>query len=167
MMLFTTDRIAVAHTSERAYEAAQYKDEIDRHEWQAERMAFGRETGKMLSKYIPFQELRSHPVMRSTQIIDDLLSANKENYAIPYSEITQLRVKLPSVSHRGLVTVTTTEGQKVFRILQKAIPLKIVSSSKQASPYLNPYPGDWEFLKSPPPKLAGKLVIDGPLNYVK
>jgi hypothetical protein len=167
MLLFTTDRMVVAYANEHAYKVAQYKDEIDQHEWQAERMAFGRETGKMLSKNIPYQELHSHPVFRSRQIVDDLVSANKKNYAIPYSEITQLRVKLPTVSHRGLVTLTTAEGENVFRIVQKAIPLKIVSSSTQASPYFNPYPGDWEFLKSPPPELEGKLVIDGPLNYVK
>jgi type II secretory pathway component PulL len=47
----------------------------------------------MLSEYVPAQELHDDlPVSRSTQIIDELLSENKENYTIPYSEITQLRV---------------------------------------------------------------------------
>ena len=51
------------------------------------------ETIKMLSEYVPAQELHDdRPVSRSTQIIDELLSENKENYTIPYSEITQLRV---------------------------------------------------------------------------
>ncbi|MGB7901042.1 MAG: hypothetical protein WCG09_01140 [Halobacteriota archaeon] len=93
MRLFTTDRTVVAYSSERANAVAGYKDELHRIEWQTERMAFDTETIKMLSEYVPAQELHDdRPVSRSTQIIDGLLSENKENYTIPYSEITQLRV---------------------------------------------------------------------------
>ncbi len=93
MLLFTTDRTVVAYASERANAVAGYKDELHRTEWQAERIAFDAETIKMLSEYVPAQELHDDlPVSRSTQIIDELLSENKENYTIPYSEITQLRV---------------------------------------------------------------------------
>ncbi|MFZ0926371.1 MAG: hypothetical protein WAN56_00810 [Halobacteriota archaeon] len=136
-----------------------YKDELHRNEWQAERMAFDAEAIKMLSEYAPAQELHDdRPVFGNTRIIDELLSENKTN-AILHSEIAQLRVKLPSVLHRGIVTLTTAQGENVFRILQKATPIKALSSSKQGIPRLNPYPADWEFLKSPPPKLAGKLWL--------
>ena len=92
MLLFTTDRTVVAYASERANAVAGYKDELHRIEWQTERMAFDTETIKMLSEYVPAQELHNdRPESRSTQI-DELLSENKENYTIPYSEITQLRV---------------------------------------------------------------------------
>ena len=64
------------------------------------------------------------------------------------------------------MTLTTAQGEEVFKIAQKATPITGLSSSKQGIRYLNPYPADLEFLKSPPPKLAGKLVVDGPLRYV-
>jgi hypothetical protein len=30
---------------------------------------------------------------------------------------------------------------------------------------LNAYPAEWSFLKNPPPKLAGKLTVEGSLDY--
>ena len=64
------------------------------------------------------------------------------------------------------MTLTTAQGEEVFKIAQKATPITGLSSSKQGIRYLNAYTADWEFLKSPPRKLAGKLVVEGPLRYV-
>ena len=73
-------------------------------------------------------------------VVDEILSKNEKNYAILRSKITQLRVKLPRVLHRGSVTLTTAQGEKVFNSAQKATPMKALSSSKQIIPYVNPYP---------------------------
>jgi hypothetical protein len=49
-------------------------------------------------------------------VVDEILSENEKNYAILHSEITQRRVKLPRVLHRGTVTLTTAQGEEVFRL---------------------------------------------------
>jgi len=90
-------------------------------------------------------ELRSHAErMAGSTKIDEILSENKKNYAIPHSAITQLRVKLPGALTKGSVTLTTAQGEKVFKISNRGA-FGVVKD-------------DWGFLKSPPSKLAGKLV---------
>ena len=120
VLLFTTDRTVVAKAGGKmGFAVAGFIGYTLQVRSQAERMA------------------------RSTQI-DELLSENKKNYAIPHSEITQLRVKLPGGAlTSGRVTLTTAQGEKVFKI-HGSLGRK----------------DDWEFLKSPPPKLARKLVVE-------
>jgi hypothetical protein len=57
-------------------------------------------------------------------------------------------VKLPGTLTKGRVTLTTAQGEKVFKINNRGVGSTIKD--------------DWEFLKSPPPKLARKLVVDNP-----
>jgi hypothetical protein len=150
MLLFTTDRTVVA--KDLAAEIPSFSQVLGAKGLGIPNFRYRKEFFKYVSAQKNLRDDRS--VSATTQIIDSILSENKENYAIPHSEITQLRVKLPRAWLRvGRVTFTTAQGEAVFRI---AVP-----ATKRSMPYLNPYPADWEFLKSPPPKLAGKLVVEG------
>src|ERR1035437_899844 len=66
---------------------------------------------------------------------EEILSANKKNYAIPYSEVTQLWVKKPEGGRPGMITLTT--GQKKIAIKvhssQPSIELNVLTKLKQGN----------------------------------
>ena len=130
VLLFTTDRTVVAKASS----------------------GLGEKIGLGVIGYAMGLSAHAERMAASTQI-DEILFENKKNYAIPHSEITQLRVKLPGALTIGRVTFTTAHGENVFKIGNKGVGIM---------------KDDWRFLKSPPPKLARKLVIDSPevLAYI-
>jgi hypothetical protein len=75
--------------------------------------------------------------------VGDLLSKHENNFAIPYSEMVELHVSKPGVFLNGKVTVRTADGKRVLRIDNE-----------------HRYKDDWAFLRSPPPQLAAKLIVD-------
>jgi hypothetical protein len=90
-------------------------------------------------------QVRSKAEKMAGAEIDNLLLENKKNYAIPYSEIRKLRVKQPGSLTKGNVTITTAQGEQIVKISNRGVGV---------------IKDDWEFLKSPPPKLARKLVVE-------
>jgi len=90
-------------------------------------------------------QVRSQAEKMAGAEIDKLLLENKKNYAIPYSGIRKLRVLRPGSLTQGKVTITTAQGEKIVKISNRGVGV---------------IKDDWEFLKSPPPKLAGKLVVE-------
>jgi|BarGraNGADG00312_1021997.scaffolds.fasta_scaffold01699_8 hypothetical protein len=90
-------------------------------------------------------QVRSQAEKMASAQMDELLLENKKNFAVPYPEITKLHVKLPGGLTRGKVTLKTAQGEKVIIISNRGVGV---------------VKDDWAFLKSPPPKLAGKIVVE-------
>ncbi len=89
---------------------------------------------------------------------EEILGANKKNYAIPYSEITQLRVRKPTGSWtRGLkhggVTLATRLEEKAF---------KLIGSGVTTSQYLKETEKTLEFLPKLKQgnRLGQRLIIE-------
>jgi len=79
---------------------------------------------------------------------DELLLKNRENFAVPYSDIWQLRVKLTTSFMGGWskVTIGTINGDIELRIAANTTGSMVKD--------------DWGFLQSPPLGLAGKIIIE-------
>jgi hypothetical protein len=93
-----------------------------------------------------------------TSTPEEILGANKKNYAIPYSEITQLRVRKPTGSWaRGLkyggVTLATRLEKKAF---------KLIGSGVTTSQYLKETEKTLEFLPKLKQgnRLGHRLIIE-------
>jgi hypothetical protein len=171
MLLFTTDRTVVAKEPAKAMKGSEVGSAIDA-AGSSLPIPIGSAVDIVMSmraratylnnffENLFTQKQLSDELGSSTtkQVIDMLLSTNKKNYTIPHSEIIQLRVKLPHTWHVGRVTFTTAKGESKFEIA-----LSPTSSKRGKARFFNICPADWSFLKSPPPKLVGKLVVDGPI----
>ena len=88
---------------------------------------------------------------------EEVLGANKKNYAIPYSEITQLRVRKPTGSWGGLKNATVTLAT---RLEEKAFILFGTSIIK--SQYLKETEKTLEFLPKlkQDNRLGNRLIIE-------
>ena len=158
MLLFTTDRTVVAKDQAAVMGSRYYTGHVP-----VDMRGVGSasiEYRENLYQYLttPQRSPDGRYIETTTQKIDTLLAESEKNYAIPHEEVTQLRVKLPRVLHGGRVTFVTAHGETTFKLAV------LTASSKKPMP-LNAYPAEWSFLKNPPPKLAGKLTVEGSLDY--
>jgi hypothetical protein len=158
MLLFTTDRTVVAKDAAAVMGSRYYTGHaaVDMRGVGSASIEYRENLYQYLTT--PQRSPDGRYIETTTQKIDKLLAENEKNYAIPHEEVTQLRVKLPRVLHGGRVTFVTAQGETTFKLAV------LTASSKKPKP-LNAYPGEWSFLKIPPPKLAGKLTVEGSLDY--
>ncbi len=158
MLLFTTDRTVVAKDQAAVMGSRYYTGHaaVDMRGVGSASIEYRENLYQYLTT--PQRSPDGRYIETTTQKIDTLLAENEKNYAIPHEEVTQLRVTLPRVLHGGRVTFVTAQGETTFKLA-----VLIASSKKPMA--LNAYPAEWSFLKNPPPKLAGKLTVEGSPDY--
>jgi hypothetical protein len=82
----------------------------------------------------------------ASEEIEREISADNNNFAIPYSEIIAMRVKKPKAFGWGKVSIVTALGETTIKISNKGL----VGAHKE----------NWEFLHDPPADLRDKLVVE-------
>ena len=87
--------------------------------------------------------------------VDIAIDREKENFAVPYSILTELEIQLPSAQTQGKVTMRAPKGLCDFL----GVPTQErIIELEQKDPE-HPPSEKWDFLASPPPKLADKLKV--------
>jgi RNA polymerase subunit RPABC4/transcription elongation factor Spt4 len=107
-LLFTTNRIIVAQTLSRRADLAS--------------SAVPSVVGILVGAALRESARRKQEQETRTLNLEEIVGAHKKNYAIPYSEITQLRVRKPIVSRMwgtkpGRIALVTSLGVKEFKLV--------------------------------------------------
>ena len=128
-LYFTSDRLIVARTEQKRFSQEETSP--------LTRMILRRFHGKEIEedKNRESMYMKTHP--------DNILAADKKNFAIYYSCITRVELKKPGRFFAGKITISTTVGEKPYRynlregsvlfdehvsLVQSLIPNKLVIS---------------------------------------